>query len=194
MSAVAQPAVQPWTPARSRVGILSLIVAETAVFTIFVVAHLYYLGQPSPSGPTPAVFSLPILASIVLWSSSVTVELAMRALRAGAAVMFTLFWGLTLGLGLAFLGFTAAEWYQLIMVDGLTMQVNLLGTTFYSLVGLHASHVIVGSLLLATVFAFAVAGRITRVHEHRVEAISYYWHFVDAVWVVVFLVVYVIGR
>jgi cytochrome c oxidase subunit 3/cytochrome o ubiquinol oxidase subunit 3 len=189
MSAV----TQSWTPPRSRVGIVSLIVAETAVFTIFVVAHLYYLGQ-SLTGPTTAVLSLPIVASIVLWSSSVTVELAVRALRSGSTGTFTLFWGLTLGLGLAFLGFTAAEWYRLIVVDGLTLQVNLLGTTFYSLVGLHASHVIVGSLLLSTVFGFALAGRITRAHEARVEAISYYWHFVDAVWVVVFVVVYVIGR
>jgi len=190
MSAIATP----WTPARGRVGILSLILAETAVFTIFVVAHLYYLAQPSLSGPTTAVLSLPIVASIVLWSSSVTVELAMRALRAGATARFTLCWGLTLALGLAFLGFTAAEWYRLIMVDGLTLQSNLLGTTFYSLVGLHASHVVIGTLLLSTVFAFALGGHVTRAHEHRVEAISYYWHFVDAVWVVVFVVVYVIGR
>lgn len=189
MSAIAQP----WTPPRSRVGILSLIVAETAVFTIFVVAHLYYLGQ-NLGGPTSAIFDLPIAASIVLWSSSVTVELAVRSLRRGASGAFTLFWGLTAALGVTFLGFTAAEWYRLIYVDGLTLQVNLLGTTFYSLVGLHASHVIVGSLLLITVFCFALAGRVTRAHESRIEAISYYWHFVDAVWVVVFVVVYVIGR
>jgi cytochrome c oxidase subunit 3/cytochrome o ubiquinol oxidase subunit 3 len=193
MSAIAEPVTRPWTPVRSRVGILSLIVAETAVFGIFVVAHLYYLGQ-SLTGPTTAVLSLPIMASIVLWSSSGTVELAVRSLRRGAHGAFSLFWGLTAALGIAFLGFTAAEWYRLIYVDGLTMQGNLLGTTFYSLVGLHASHVIVGTILLSTVFCFALAGRVTRAHEARVEAISYYWHFVDAVWVVVFVVVYVIGR
>jgi cytochrome c oxidase subunit 3/cytochrome o ubiquinol oxidase subunit 3 len=193
MSAVAGSVPRAWAPARSRVGILSLIVAETAVFGIFVVAHLYYLGQ-SLTGPTTAVLSLPIAASIVLWSSSVTVELAVRALRAGAGVAFTLLWGLTFVLGVAFLGFTAAEWYRLIVVDGLTLQGNLLGTTFYSLVGLHASHVVVGSILLATVLGFALAGRVTHAHEARVEAISWYWHFVDAVWVVVFVVVYVIGR
>jgi cytochrome c oxidase subunit 3 len=182
-----------WTPPRSRVGILSLILAETAVFTIFVVAYLYYLGQ-SLSGPTTAVLSLPIAASLVLWSSSVTVELAVRALRAGASARFTTLWGLTLVLGLAFLGFTAVEWHRLIYVEGLTIRTNLFGTTFYSLVGLHASHVIVGALLLASVLVFALRGAVTPAHEQRVEAISYYWHFVDAVWVVVFVVVYVIGR
>jgi cytochrome c oxidase subunit III len=186
-------AAEAWTPPRSRVGILSLILAETAVFSIFVVAHLYYVGQ-SLSGPTTAVLSLPVVASIVLWSSSITVELAVRALRAGATARFTLCWGLTLALGLAFLGFTAVEWHHLIYVDGLTIRSNLLGTTFYSLVGLHASHVIVGALLLASVLVFALRGAVTPAHERRVEAISYYWHFVDAVWVVVFVVVYVIGR
>ncbi len=91
-------AATAWTPPPSRVGILSLILAETAVFGIFVVAHLYYVGQ-SLSGPTTAALSLPILASLVLWSSSVTVELAVRALRAGAPARFTLCWGLTLALG-----------------------------------------------------------------------------------------------
>jgi cytochrome c oxidase subunit 3/cytochrome o ubiquinol oxidase subunit 3 len=70
----------------------------------------------------------------------------------------------------------------------------LFGTTYYSLVGLHASHVVIGLLFLTVASLFSVSGRLGEVHSERLEALSLYWHFVDAVWVVVFLVVYVLGR
>jgi len=91
------------------------------------------------------------------------------------------------------LGGTAMEWHELIYRDGLTIQTNLFGTTFYSLVGLHATHVLVGLLMLSLVLIFGVAGKLNRIHAHRLDMLSYYWHFVDAVWVVVFIVVYVVG-
>ena len=68
------------------------------------------------------------------------------------------------------------------------------GTTFYSLVGLHASHVIVGLIMLILALIFAIAGKLNQAHSERLEVLSIYWHFVDAVWVVVFTVVYVVGR
>ena len=86
------------------------------------------------------------------------------------------------------------EWYQLIYHDGLTIRTNLFGTTFYSLVGLHASHVIVGLLMLTLALIFSLRGDLTSRHTERLEVLSLYWHFVDAVWVIVFLVVYVLGR
>jgi cytochrome c oxidase subunit 3/cytochrome o ubiquinol oxidase subunit 3 len=92
------------------------------------------------------------------------------------------------------LGSTAIEWRELIVEHGLTIRTNLFGTTYYSLVGLHASHVIVGLLMLGLVLGFGVAGKLNRSHAHRLDVLSYYWHFVDAVWVVVFTVVYVLGR
>ena len=70
----------------------------------------------------------------------------------------------------------------------------MFGTTYYSLVGLHAFHVTVGLLALATVMIFAFSGHVKQEHAERVEVLSLYWHFVDAVWVVVFTVVYMIGR
>jgi cytochrome c oxidase subunit 3/cytochrome o ubiquinol oxidase subunit 3 len=100
----------------------------------------------------------------------------------------------TVVLGLVFLSGTAREWYGLIYQHGLTIGTNLFGTTFYPLVGLHASHVIVGVILLGLCCAFAWSGALKPVHRERVELVSWYWHFVDAVWVVVFTVVYVIGR
>jgi cytochrome c oxidase subunit 3/cytochrome o ubiquinol oxidase subunit 3 len=184
--------VAPWTlPDRGRVGIAGLIIAESAVFAIFVVAYVFYVGK-NLSGPTPRqVLDLPIVASLVLWSSSVTIALAVRALRADARGPFTAWWGLTILLGTAFLGFTGVEWHRLIYGAGLTIRTNLFGTTFYSLVGLHAFHVVVGLVLMAVMLAAAVRGRVGVVHAGRAETLSLYWHFVDAVWVVVFLVVYV---
>ena len=71
---------------------------------------------------------------------------------------------------------------------------NLFGTTYYSLVGLHAFHVTVGLIALATVSVFSLLGHVREEHAEPVGVLSLYWHFVDAVWVVVFMVVYVIGR
>ena len=93
-----------------------------------------------------------------------------------------------------FLAGTGLEWQHLITVEGLTISTNLFGTTYYSLVGLHAFHVAVGVVILAIGSLFAVLGYVTARHAARGEAFSLYWHFVDGVWVVVFLVVYVIGR
>lgn len=107
---------------------------------------------------------------------------------------FSLWWFLTVALGAAFLAGTLREWRHLIYDKGLTIQSNLFGTTYYSLVGLHAFHVTVGLLALTTVLLFALLGHVARHHTERVEVLSMYWHFVDAVWVVVFTVVYVIGR
>ena len=181
-------------PDRGRIGIVGLIVAESAVFAIFVAAYVYYVGK-SRSGPTPAeVLDLPVVVSVLLWSSSVTIHRAVRALHAGRVGPFTWWWLATVVLGALFLAGTASEWHRLIWHDGLTIRTNLFGTTFYALVGLHASHVLVGLLLLATVLAFALRGAVNASHAGRAETLSLYWHFVDGVWVVVFVVVYVVGR
>ena len=140
------------------------------------------------------VLDLPILATICLLSSSVTVVLAERAFRRGHNGGFRLWWLITILLALAFLASTALEWRRLIFKDHLTISTNLFGTTFYSLVGLHASHVIVGLILLVLVLLLSLRGYVTRAHAEHVEMLSWYWHFVDGIWVVVFTVVYIIGR
>ena len=169
-----------------------LIAAEAAIFTIFVVAYLFYLGK-SLSGPKPKdVLRAPIFFSVCLLSSSLTVHLAVRRLAAGNMGAFARHWSLTIVLGGIFLAGTAREWAHLIR-DGLMIDTNLFGTTYYSLVGLHAFHVTMGLLALSTVMLFYFAGALRRDHAERLEILSMYWHFVDAVWGVVFLVVYVIG-
>jgi len=181
-------------PERGRIAMFSLIAAEAAIFTIFVVAYLFYVGK-SLTGPTPKdVLSVPIFYSICLLSSSLTIHLAARSLRRGSVRNFGILWFATIALGAAFLYGTATEWHRLIYQEGLTISTNLFGTTYYSLVGLHGFHVIVGLLALSIVMTFLLLEKVKSEHAERVEVLSLYWHFVDAVWVVVFTVVYVLGR
>jgi cytochrome c oxidase subunit 3/cytochrome o ubiquinol oxidase subunit 3 len=188
-------AEQPWVlPPRGIVGMACLIMAESAIFIIFVVAYIYYIGK-SLSGPTPAqVLELPILGTICLLSSSATVHFAVSALRKNNLRGCMLWLAGTVLLGAVFLMGTAREWYHLIHDFGLTIRTNLFGTTFYSLVGLHATHVVIGLIMLSIALALLLSGRVQEKHAERLEVLSLYWHFVDGVWVVVFLVVYVLGR
>ena len=181
-------------PARGPVGMYGLIAAEAAIFTIFVVAYIFYIGK-SVTGPQPQdVLHVPIFLTVCLLSSSLTIHLALKFLRSGKVRSFAFWWLLTIALGAVFLAGTGREWLHLIYDEGLTIQTNLFGTTYYSLVGLHAFHVTVGLLALATVLLFTFFGDVGQQHTERVEVLSMYWHFVDVVWVVVFTVVYIVGR
>src|SRR5271170_6919868 len=189
------PSYETWTlPYRGRVGIICLILTESAFFSIFVAAYIFYIGK-SLSGPYPRdVLSPPILNTICLLSSSITVVMAERAFKTGNVRRFGLWWLVTLLLGLEFMAGTALEWHKLIYIDHLTISTNLFGTTYYSLVGLHALHVIVGLIMILIVMLLTLGGHVSERYAGRIELLSWYWHFVDAVWVVVFLTVYVIGR
>jgi cytochrome c oxidase subunit 3 len=181
-------------PPRGRVGMVALIAAEAAIFTIFVVAYLFYIGK-SLAGPLPkGVLSVPVFYTVCLLSSSLTIHLAATSLRRGGVRRFGVLWFATITLGAAFLYGTFTEWYRLIYKDGFTISTNLFGTTYYSLVGLHAFHVVVGLLSLSIVMLLTMLGNVTSEHAERVDVLSLYWHFVDVVWIVVFTVVYVIGR
>jgi cytochrome c oxidase subunit 3 len=198
MSATTAPfpnAAETWDlPSRGKVAMAGLIIAESAIFTIFVVAYLFYLGK-STTGPTPAeVLETPIFYTICLLSSSLTIHLAAKSLERDYRRLFLVFWLLTIAMGGLFLYGTAQEWHRLIYERGLTISTNLFGTTYYSLVGLHAFHVTAGLIMLSLVAIFGFIGRMGVDQSGRVAVLSMYWHFVDAVWVVVFTVVYVLGR
>jgi cytochrome c oxidase subunit III len=198
MSAIATPLAersQVWVlPDRGKVAMASLIIAESAIFTIFVVAYLFYVGK-SLTGPTPReVLEVPIFFTACLLSSSLTIHMAEKCLEHGKQGAFLGWWLLTIALGGIFIFGTGREWHRLIYEHGLTISTNLFGTTYYSLVGLHAFHVSAGLIMLSAVAIFALAGRVSKEHTRRVGVLAMYWHFVDAVWVVVFTVVYILGR
>jgi cytochrome c oxidase subunit 3 len=195
-AAITRPSIEPeWVlPSRGRVGMFILIAAEAAIFTIFVVAYIFYIGK-SLSGPMPKdVLELPVFGTVCLLSSGLTIHLAVRALRNSKVALFGIWWFVTIALGVIFLAGTGREWHRLIFDDGLTVSTNLFGTTYYSLVGLHAFHVTVGLIVLTIGMIFTFLGLVRQEHSERAEIFSLYWHFVDAVWVIVFTVVYVVGR
>lgn len=178
---------------RGRVGMLLLILSESAFFSIFIVAYLFYIGK-SLTGPYPQdVLEFPLRGTLALLASSGTILLAVRALQRDRLARFAAALCATIALGLVFLGLTALEWHHLIWGAGLTLRTNLFGTTFYSLVGFHAAHVSAGVLMMALIGALAALGRVRPEHAERVEMVSWYWHFVDVVWIAVVGVVYVIG-
>ena len=195
LSVAQLPQEQPWQlPSRGRVAMTALIIGESAIFTIFVVAYIFYIGK-SPFGPTPRqILEIPFFNTVCLLSSSFTIWMAERSIEKNRMRDFSLWWSATVVLGLIFILGTAREWQRLIYNDGFTIRTNLFGTTFYSLVGLHATHVVVGLLMLMLVLIFTLTGHVNQRHAERVQVLGLYWHFVDAVWVVVFTVVYIVGR
>jgi len=178
---------------RGRVGMLLLILGESSFFAIFLVAYLFYLGR-SLGGPTPAdVLEFPAVGTLCLLTSSVSIVLSVRALARGEIARFAAALFATLALGAAFLVATGIEWQRLIFEDGLTLRTNLFGTTYYSLVGFHAAHVTLGVLIMSLILALALRGHVSSEHAERVEVFSWYWHFVDVVWIAVLTVVYIVG-
>jgi cytochrome c oxidase subunit 3 len=188
------PITDPWVlPSRGRAGMIALIITDSAFFTIFVAAYVFYIGK-SLTPPYPHdVLSYPVLNTICLLSSSLTIVVAARALRRDSIRRFAVFWFVTLVLAVEFLVGTGREWHRLIYQAGLTIRTNLFGTTYYSLVGLHALHVTIGASAIALIMGLTWSGAVTQEHAERIEIFSWYWHFVDAVWIVVFVTVYVIG-
>ena len=194
MSAFTTPIAQTpgaWSlPYRGKVGMACLIIAESAIFTIFVVAYLFYTGK-SLTGPTPReVLDPPIFYTICLLSSSLSIHFAAKFLERSRRGAFLGLWFLTIVLGGLFLYGTGREWHRLIYERGLTISTNLFGTTYYSLVGLHGFHVTAGLLMLSIVLLFGLAGRVGPEQSVRVESLSWYWHFVDVVWLFLFVFVY----
>ena len=196
MSTVAVPVPEAevaWSlPDRGRVGMYGLIAAEAAIFTIFVVAYLFYVGK-SLSGPLPnQVLHAPIVLTICLLSSSLTIHLAVAALRDARTRGFLLWWAFTIALGAVFLGGTAREWHHLIYDVGLTIRTNLFGSSFFTLTGFHGAHVTAGVLWLLTLLAIDIKRGLEPKDALLVDISALYWHFVDVVWIAIFTLVYLI--
>jgi cytochrome c oxidase subunit 3/cytochrome o ubiquinol oxidase subunit 3 len=191
------PAIAPEkTLSPAQWGMVGFLVSEVALFGTLIATYLSFLGKDTVE-PTPAQalsLSLVLFTTACLLASSVTVHLAERALCEDRVMVFRRWWALTIALGVIFLVGTAFEWRELIDRYGLTISRNLFGTTYYTLVGLHALHVTTGVVILLLVLVLSLRGLVTAGNHSGVELVSWYWHFVDGVWVVVFTVVYLVGR
>jgi cytochrome c oxidase subunit 3/cytochrome o ubiquinol oxidase subunit 3 len=180
---------------------ISFLVSEVALFSTLIVTYVFYLGKDvlgkDVVGPTPAEalsLTLVLCTTACLLASSVTVHRAEKMLGRADQGRFILWWAATILLGMVFLGGTAFEWRDLIYRHHLTISRNLFGTTYYTLVGLHALHVTGGVTIMLIVLGLALRRQVTAANGAGVGLVAWYWHFVDGVWVVVFTVVYLVGR
>ena len=170
--------------------------SEVAFFGTLIMTYIYFLRQSMGGSPNPSeVFKLPMVlaASACLFSSSGTIHMAEKSLRRDSQSGFLAWRGLTILLGGLFLLGTGNEWYDLIVRHQLTISRNLFGTTYFTLVGFHALHVTIGVITMMIVWGLAQRRQITERNMTGVEVVSWYWHFVDAVWAVVFVLVYIVG-
>jgi cytochrome c oxidase subunit III len=177
-------------------GMASFLLSEVAFFSTLIAAYIALNGEDIV-GPTPAqALTLPIVivSTLCLISSSFVMHAAERAIEQNNMPRFCMLLGGTILLGIAFLALTAIEWRDLIYNKLLTISRNLFGTTYYMLVGFHAFHVTAGVIVMIILLSLAMARKISHKQRMGVKLVAWYWHFVDVVWIVVFMVVYVGSR
>jgi heme/copper-type cytochrome/quinol oxidase subunit 3 len=179
---------------RGKMAVGLFILSEANFFLLLIIAYVYYHASPG-AGPTAATALSPIrtgMFSLALFASSGTIWMASRAARRPDSRGFVMWLSITIALGGLFMFGQALEYHGLIS-SGVTVSRNLFATTFFTLTGFHGLHVTIGLVALCITLGLARAGKL---HEHTMDgfgAVEWYWHFVDAVWVVVFTVVYLWG-
>jgi cytochrome c oxidase subunit 3 len=133
---------------------------------------------------------IPLLNTIILLSSGFTLTVAHHALKAGQRGTLKLWLAATILLGFAFIGFQAYEYIHAYSALNLKLSTGVYGSTFYMLTGFHGFHVTIGAIMLAVMLARALRGHFTPDHHFAFEAAAWYWHFVDVVWLLLFVLVY----
>ena len=167
--------------------------SECMFFGSLIATYLVYKGR-SVVGPYPVeVLDIPItsISTFDLLMSSLAMVLALAAIQRGDIPKTKLWLAATAGLGLVFLGFQAYE-FTTFVHEGLTLQRNLFGSSFFVLTGFHGTHVAVGVLWLLSLLVLAFRGDLSQADALDVEIAGLYWHFVDVVWIIIFTVVYLI--
>jgi len=171
---------------RTPLGMLLFIASEAFFFLTLVMSYVYLSGH---FGGVPRHYlAVPrtALFSVLLFASSFTVHRAAHAAHAGRTTRFRAWLGATIALGAAFLAGQGTEYHDLLQA-GLTPSSNIFGSAFFTVTGFHGLHVLVGLVLLGVL---ALVADREHPRQSAVTCITAYWHFVDAVWVVVFGVIY----
>jgi len=133
---------------------------------------------------------IPLLNTIILLSSGFTLTVAHHALKAGHRGQLVLWLFLTVALGCTFLGFQAYEYMHAYSELNLKLSTGVYGSTFFMLTGFHGAHVTIGAIMLTVMLGRALKGHFTPDHHFGFEAAAWYWHFVDVVWLLLFVLVY----
>jgi cytochrome c oxidase subunit III len=146
----------------------------------------YIKEQFTPMG----AIGIPLLNTIILLTSGVTLTIAHHALKAGhrGALAFWLF--VTIVLGFTFLGFQAYEYIHAYAELNLKLTTGVYGSTFFMLTGFHGAHVTIGAIMLSVMLGRVLKGHFDADHHFAFEAAAWYWHFVDVVWLLLFVLVY----
>jgi cytochrome c oxidase subunit 3 len=174
------------------VGMLLFIASEVmffgGLFAAYFNARATYVGEWGPPPPAEPLEILPIALPItlILISSSFTMQFAVWAIRRGDQRSMRLWIGVTLLLGIIFLG---GQLYDYSILE-FGVSDGVFGTVFYTLTGFHGAHVFGGAIGLTILFARGMQGQFSAKNHVAVEAISMYWHFVDVVWIALFTTLY----
>jgi cytochrome c oxidase subunit 1/cytochrome c oxidase subunit I+III len=176
---------------KNSVAMITFLVSEAVFFLLLVLTYLFFNSQRM-TGPTAANTLNPDRAgiyTICLLASSLTIWLAERKLKARQYAAFRWLLGLTIALGGVFICGQAMEYFH-ILHSGVMVNSNLFATTFFTVTGMHGLHVCVGLIALLILLGLAFAGDFNGGRTEAVKSVGLYWHFVDAVWLVVFSVIY----
>jgi cytochrome c oxidase subunit 3 len=178
-----------------RNGMKLFLLSEAAIFGAFF-AHYYSTRISAPTWPLAGApklsTTLPAIATLILMSSSVTMEFAHKALKIGRRGVASLLTLVTIILGVIFLSFQGHEWGFLRTYDKFTHQSGISGTLFYVMTGFHGAHVATGILMLLIVWFRLRLGHFDPQRHFSFLAASWYWHFVDVVWIALFFSIYLI--
>ena len=137
-------------------------------------------------------WGVPLLNTLILLSSGVTITIAHHALRAGRRTQLLIWLGATVILGALFLKFQAGEYIEAYTKMNLTLGSGVYGSTFFMLTGFHGMHVTLGAIMLTVIWLRCLKGHFDKDHHFAFEAVAWYWHFVDVVWLGLFMFVYVL--
>lgn len=167
------------------------VYSESVFFLVLIAAYAYFHVQPQ-TGPDAASSLHPGITgaySVCLFASSATMATAHRFFRRDNHRAFAAWLLVTIILGAVFLYGQGSE-YASLFAKNITVGRNLFSTTFFTLTGFHGLHVFIGLCLLAITLGLALRGRLAQRHALGLDTVSIYWHFVDAVWVFIFALVY----
>ena len=178
-------------------GMMLFIASEVMFFAALFAAYFNTratLPVFPPEGYDHVLDPVPIavVATTVLLTSSVTMQWGTSRIRKGDRTGLNRAVAITLVLGVIFLAIQLYDYYELITVEHFGIDSGVYGTLFYTMTGFHGAHVLGGVVGLAVILSRGVAGQFTRRHHVAVEAVHYYWHFVDVVWVFLFLTLYIL--
>jgi heme/copper-type cytochrome/quinol oxidase subunit 3 len=178
-------------PDKAKVGVGLFLFSEAWFFLILLITYAFFQSRPAggPSAADSLNVSRTLAFSICLFLSSATIHLAARSFRRGDRSGVSRWLALTLALGAIFL-FGQTREYLGLFAHSVTISTNLFGSTFFTLTGFHGLHVLMGLVALGALLGIAMSGRLAAIKPSGFESVAMYWHFVDAVWVVIFTVVY----